>query len=43
VICQDSFLKDFDMFFLKNGARNRRSNFFVKIRMSVRLDMEFGV
>ncbi|OAA90476.1 hypothetical protein WY13_01380 [Clostridium ljungdahlii] len=27
VICQDSFLKDFDMFSLKKGTQNRRSNF----------------
>lgn len=31
------------MFFLKKGAQNKHPDSFAKNRMSVRLDMEFGV
>lgn len=43
VICQELFEKDFDMFFRKKGNFNRPSVCFMQNRMSVRLDIMFGV
>ena len=43
VICQELFKKDFDMFFRKKGNFNRPSVCFAQNRMSVRLNIIFGV
>jgi hypothetical protein len=43
VICQELFEKDFDKFFIKKGNFNRPSVCFTQNRMSVCLDIIFGV
>lgn len=43
VICQELFEEDFDMFFRKKGNFNRPSVYFTYNRMSVRLNIIFGV
>ena len=43
VICQEVFEEDFDMFFRKKGNFNRPSVYFTYNRMSVRLNIIFGV
>ena len=43
VICQELFEEDFDMFFRKKGNFNRPSVYFTNNRMSVRLNIIFGV
>ena len=43
VICQELLEIDFDMFFRKKGNFNRPSVYFTYNRMSVRLNIIFGV
>ena len=43
MICQELFLKDFDVFFRKKGNFNRPSVCTIENRMSVRFDIIFGV